>query len=182
MTDQPPAPGYWKASDGNWYPPQGQAPPPSKRGGCMRWALIGFGVLVVLGIIGAIAGGGGDDAANTSATTTQAPGPTEAAEPEVRSRSANEEHPPADDVKLETCTSQFGYPKAAGTVHNNSSKPSNYVIHVEFVAGNARVAEGYDLENEVGPGQSAAWDAIGDREASDVTCRVTSVERTSASG
>ena len=31
--DQPPAPGYWKASDGNWYPPQGpvrapEPPPP----------------------------------------------------------------------------------------------------------------------------------------------------------
>lgn len=22
MSDQPPGPGYWKASDGNWYPPQ----------------------------------------------------------------------------------------------------------------------------------------------------------------
>ncbi len=29
MTDQPPSPGYWKASDGNWYPPeQASAPPP----------------------------------------------------------------------------------------------------------------------------------------------------------
>lgn len=26
--DNAPAPGWWKASDGNWYPPQGQAPPP----------------------------------------------------------------------------------------------------------------------------------------------------------
>lgn len=33
--DQPPGPGYWKASDGNWYPPQSsapQAPPPPPPG------------------------------------------------------------------------------------------------------------------------------------------------------
>ncbi|WP_436792947.1 DUF4190 domain-containing protein [Actinospongicola halichondriae] len=28
MTDQPPSPGHWKASDGNWYPPEQASPPP----------------------------------------------------------------------------------------------------------------------------------------------------------
>ena len=31
MTDQPPAPGWWKASDGNWYPPQPPAPQPTQQ-------------------------------------------------------------------------------------------------------------------------------------------------------
>jgi hypothetical protein len=33
--EQPPAPGWWKASDGNWYPPQPSqpAPPPPPPGG-----------------------------------------------------------------------------------------------------------------------------------------------------
>lgn len=26
--EQPPQPGWWKASDGNWYPPQQETPPP----------------------------------------------------------------------------------------------------------------------------------------------------------
>ena len=30
MSDVPPAEGWWKASDGNWYPPQPPAPPPAE--------------------------------------------------------------------------------------------------------------------------------------------------------
>lgn len=59
--DQPPAPGYWKASDGNWYPPNAAAGAPApavaeqKKGGCLKVGLIVFGILAVLGIIGIVA-------------------------------------------------------------------------------------------------------------------------------
>ncbi len=65
--DQPPGPGYWKASDGNWYPPQAGAspaqayanPPPTKKGGCMKWGLIlgGIGLLLIVGLIALTAAG-----------------------------------------------------------------------------------------------------------------------------
>lgn len=38
--DSPPAPGWWKASDGNWYPPQDQSqpPPPAPSPAPGQWA------------------------------------------------------------------------------------------------------------------------------------------------
>jgi hypothetical protein len=57
--DPPPAPGYWKASDGNWYPPGAAsapgAPGGQKKGGCLKIGLIVLGILTVLGIIGVVA-------------------------------------------------------------------------------------------------------------------------------
>ena len=74
--DQPPGPGYWKASDGNWYPPQqppqsqpppygqmqptasqqyGQMPPDAPSGGMPGWAkgcLISVAVVAVFGLLG----------------------------------------------------------------------------------------------------------------------------------
>lgn len=64
---QPPAPGWWRASDGNWYPPQppaqapgapGQpsgAPPPapSSNKGCLIALVIVGAILVVLGSLAA---------------------------------------------------------------------------------------------------------------------------------
>ncbi len=62
----PPAPGWWQASDGNWYPPQSAAPPPptaaKKRRGCMPIMLGGLAILVVIIIVVAIAGGDDDGA------------------------------------------------------------------------------------------------------------------------
>lgn len=64
MSDVPPGPGWWKASDGNWYPPQaqsGQPPPPpapNKQGkGCLIAAMIVFGLfaLIVIVAVAAIA-------------------------------------------------------------------------------------------------------------------------------
>jgi hypothetical protein len=59
MSDQPPGPGWWKASDGNWYPPQAQGqtpgmpPPASKAGkGCLYVAI---GVFVVFALIAVVA-------------------------------------------------------------------------------------------------------------------------------
>lgn len=60
MSDTKQGPDWWQASDGKWYPPQGQAPPPpvppvqKKKGGCLKFGLIALGVLLVLGIIGGV--------------------------------------------------------------------------------------------------------------------------------
>ncbi|MDQ3107919.1 MAG: hypothetical protein M3Q68_08980, partial [Actinomycetota bacterium] len=57
MSDAPPAPGWWKASDGNWYAPQPPAPiVPNKSGrGCLIAVLVALGVVALLGIGVAIA-------------------------------------------------------------------------------------------------------------------------------
>jgi hypothetical protein len=66
VTDVPPGPGWWKASDGNWYPPQsapGASPPPpptaaatNKSGkGCLIAVLAVFALFAVLAILAVVA-------------------------------------------------------------------------------------------------------------------------------
>jgi hypothetical protein len=69
MSDVPPGPGWWKASDGNWYPPQSApgavtAPPvppppmvqPAKSGnGCLIAVLVAFGLLVLIAVLSIVA-------------------------------------------------------------------------------------------------------------------------------
>lgn len=54
MTDQPPQPGWWKASDGNWYPPQGgqPMPPQAAKSGCGKAVLIVGGIFVAIFVLG----------------------------------------------------------------------------------------------------------------------------------
>jgi hypothetical protein len=57
MSDTPQGPGWWQASDGKFYPPQGGGAPPAapqKKGGCLKIGLILLAVFAVLGI-GAVA-------------------------------------------------------------------------------------------------------------------------------
>lgn len=61
MSDTQQGQDWWKASDGKWYPPNAPldrgAQPQAKKGGCLKAALIAFAVLVLLGILGVVAGG-----------------------------------------------------------------------------------------------------------------------------
>lgn len=74
MTDQPPAPGWWKADDGGWHPP----PKPDTNNtsiGC-GFGLLVFGFLFVVGfiVLTAIGGGGVDwfDRADNARTCPEA--------------------------------------------------------------------------------------------------------------
>jgi hypothetical protein len=74
MSDSSQGPGWWQASDGKWYAPEaarapGVPPATAKKGGCLKWALIGGGALVLVIVIAAIAGGGGGKNDNTSVNT-----------------------------------------------------------------------------------------------------------------
>lgn len=59
MSDVPPAAGWWKASDGNWYPPQAvavQPPAPAKSNkGCIIAVAIVFGMILLIGVISVVA-------------------------------------------------------------------------------------------------------------------------------
>lgn len=133
-------------------------------------------VLVVLIGIAAIAGGGGgDDDKGTNVNTGG-----------VASGSKNETNPPQDDVTISKCEVDplLKLPKASGTIVNHSSKPSNYIVHLEFNQGATRVAEGYEAANEVAAGQTVNWDATGDKQVTSgaVTCKTISVERYASRG
>lgn len=69
-----PGPGYWKASDGQWYPPQSSPPPPTATNGMATAALV-LGILsiclfwftgvgIILGILAIIFGALGLKRAN----------------------------------------------------------------------------------------------------------------------
>lgn len=75
MSDTPQAPDWFKASDGKWYPPQGQAGAPpqqplKKKGGCLKFGLIALGVLIVLGVLATALGGGGSKSDTASNDTS----------------------------------------------------------------------------------------------------------------
>lgn len=91
------------------------------------------------------------------------------------------DHPPADDVKVTSCTVNSATQQATARVeiHNHSSKASTYAITVEFVAASGtRVSEGGTLSSTVAPGQTVRTDVGGaDRVTQKVTCKVADVTR-----
>lgn len=77
MVQQKPPPGYWQASDGNWYPPMGpppaagMPPPPKKKGHKVRWTILGGLSAIVLIVV--IASSSTNSSKNSHATATSAP-------------------------------------------------------------------------------------------------------------
>ena len=88
------------------------------------------------------------------------------------------------DVSVSGCTADpsGGKPVASGQIHNNSSKPSTYVVHVRFVdsAGNG-VGDGVATVGKVEPGATATWKTLGTQSTKGpLTCPLESVTRTAA--
>jgi hypothetical protein len=165
---QPPA--GWQQP--GWAGPQ---PQPRKSG---AGKILGFGclgivlLLLVIGILGAVAsGGGGDPMPGASRASTDSPGKT--------GRSGAEG--PTGDVRIAACEieSFTKWPSAKVTITNRGSKTSNYMIQVEFLDANGtRISEGFAATNNLRPGRIAKETAQGTAEASGrVTCRVTEVTR-----
>lgn len=171
MSDTSQGPGWWQASDGKWYAPQGPpgnyAQPPTmivqKKGhGCL-YGILGAGVLVIILIIVLV---------NVGSSSSK-PG------------SGSSAHPATADVTV-ACgkLDEIGVPHATLTILNHSSGRSDYSVHVEFdnAQGN-RVDDGYGLENDIAPGQSATTDMGGSGGPSDTsysTCKILTVERTAS--
>ncbi|MFJ4362980.1 hypothetical protein ACIP4S_02300 [Streptomyces chartreusis] len=91
------------------------------------------------------------------------------------------DHPPADDVKVTSCTVNSATQQATARVeiHNHSSKSSTYAFTVEFVTANGtRVSEGGTVSSTVAPGQTVRTEVGGvDRVTQKVTCKVADVTR-----
>ncbi|MCX4987090.1 hypothetical protein [Streptomyces sp. NBC_00572] len=147
---QPPPPG------GSWgaVPPQ----PPKKRSRtCLVVSLV-LGGLVLVTVIAVIA----------LVATVEDPsrdGPTG----------------PAGDVKITACQVDAGtkWPHADLDVTNRSSKPSDYIISVEFVgASGERLTESNAVVSHLAPGQLANERAQSLTQVDEaVTCRITDVTR-----
>jgi hypothetical protein len=122
-------------------------------------------------------------AARTSAaiaTTTTATAAPAAAGPITGSN--NRVHPPPADVQLGGCTThEYAGPAANGTLTNNSSKQSNYVISVNFAddAG-VIVAQATAFPHDIPAGASATWEAVSFDDDGFATCTIAKVDRFSA--
>ena len=88
-------------------------------------------------------------------------------------------HPPSNDVNPGwTCQVERGRVRSSGTITNQSSKPSLYVIDVEFRLDGGVVDRSTVGIDDVDPGETAyvetsSFDVVDD----DVTCHVVSVDR-----
>lgn len=176
-TEQPPQPGWWKASDGNWYPPQGTgAAPPQvvvqKKGGCLKW--IGIATLAFIGLIVLMAvvaaGGSKDDDTDTGGDTGGDTG--------LASRSGNTTNPPEADVEITQCAEgQFG-PTVKLRITNHSSKRSNYMVSLNIEnASGTKVGEGFASSNNVEPGQVAEEEAAATASGDVAKCVLKDVDR-----
>jgi hypothetical protein len=165
-------PGWWQASDGNWYPPDqaGGWPPPQAsikknplrsfwnwtRTSWKRKILVGVGALLgVLVLAGAV---------------------------QAVSHPAS---PASKDVSVSACqTGDDGAtPQALLTIHNSSSQTSDYFVNVNFEDTSGTVlAQGMGSETSVAPGQTATTWVSGDQQPLvPYTCHIVNVDRSATS-
>ncbi len=120
-------------------------------------------------------GGTATTSSSTSAAKTSSGG--------VVSTSTNTTHPPAADITVKTCTLSYGMATATGVIVNHTSKASDYDVHIGFMKNGVRVDDGYDMQNDVQPGQTVNFQAGGTNQVSGaLTCTLIGVDRTSAVG
>ncbi|WP_420706905.1 FxLYD domain-containing protein [Streptomyces sp. NRRL F-2664] len=181
MWKQEPPPGGWGRGPGQGPPsPAGQGwgtPPPPRRGAAGR--IIGFSCLgaltvVALLLIGGLLLGGGGNPDRRPVAPESRPAGTEAP-------TGREATGPKGDVQITACgvDSSTGWPSADLLITNRSSKPSTYLVHVEFVdAAGRRLSEAYASSSGVAPGQQSAVEAQGlDQVPAGTVCRITDVTR-----
>jgi hypothetical protein len=99
---------------------------------------------------------------------------------------SNSSNPAKDDVTVQACSADpaGGKPTASGQILNNTSKPSNYVIRLDFLdAQGNQVSEGVNAVKDVEPGATASWKLTGTRDASGpLRCELEGVSRTHIPG
>ncbi|MFF7879133.1 FxLYD domain-containing protein [Streptomyces californicus] len=185
--NQPPQ--GWGPQQPQWGGPPPAPPKKSNAGKVIGFGCLGaVGLLVAIGIVGAVALGGDDggEASSKPSVTASKPAaaPEKGAEEEPKEEApakAKEPSGPEGDVKVTGCEVEptMQWPSASLDVTNRSSKPSNYIISVEFVdADGTRVGEGTAALNNLAPGQVSKEKAQGLTQVSGkVECRVTKVTR-----
>jgi hypothetical protein len=92
----------------------------------------------------------------------------------------NTAHRPIDDVNTGwTCqTGADGFARSVGSVTNHSSKPSFYLLTVEFGVDGRLAKRATGSLEELAPGATARLEVVGDQvPAGELSCRVAEVER-----
>ncbi|MET9952477.1 FxLYD domain-containing protein [Streptomyces sp. NPDC006339] len=130
-------------------------------------------LILILIIVLVVANTGSDDDPDRTPTRP----PTATAERER----PQDESGARGDVRITACEvdSTTKWPSATLLITNRSSKPSNYIVQVEFVdASDKRLDEAVATSNVVAPGQRSEVTAQGLSQATTkITCRVTDVTR-----
>ena len=196
MSDTQQGPGWWRAGDGKWYPPNaGQVPPvsrpmpdPQQQGGRSNSTLLaivgGIGaVLIGLVVLGVLASAGDGDDDPTAADSVDE---READEPATAPLSAlsDEEREERADVELTDCgPGQFNDMLATLEVTNHSSEPSLYFIDVVFEnpGGSRQLGTSFATVDDLGPDQVTTVEApsldLGPAWAGRFECRIADVQR-----
>ncbi|MFF3639468.1 hypothetical protein [Streptomyces sp. NPDC002250] len=116
-----------------------------------------------------------------TSTTTSTDGGDKDTGTSAKAEKSAGEHKPEDDVAVKSCAadSVTGFPQADLAVQNHSSKPSNYLVQIEFTdASGVRSSEGTAALNNLAAGQKANEKAVGLTKApSGLKCRITKVTR-----
>ncbi|MFE0642572.1 FxLYD domain-containing protein [Streptomyces sp. NPDC058877] len=130
-------------------------------------------LVVVLVVALVVASGSSDDEPDRTPTSPSA-------QPTNRER-PQEESGATGDVQITACEVDPAtkWPSAELLITNRSSKPSNYVVQVEFVdASGKRVEEALASSNSVAPGQRSEVTAQGLKQmTTTIRCRITDVTR-----
>lgn len=178
MSDAQQGPGWWLASDGKWYPPQTATPPPlppqqppyphvpppaaSQGNGCLKWALIGGGILFVLGVavLGCVAVVGNEvvDSIN-----------------EAIGEADEDDY----DIELTSCgTDEFGTTTAEGRIKNTAGHREAFQIQVRFTDADGDLLDtSSTFVDTLDDGQSTRWEviAVGEPIRGDVDCEIREV-------
>jgi hypothetical protein len=167
-TDQvgPPPTGYWVASDGRWYPPQGSAAPhlvPKKKRAKWPWVLL---AVLVLGLGGCIA-------IVASAGQTISDAVDDYDEDQAAQKTAVEGAVTITECRIDEIT---GFGKASLEFVNPLDETKGYIsIEISFLDGDTVVGSGSVLFENLAPGQKAKADATSIDVAgapASVTCKV----------
>ncbi len=204
MSDHQQGPGWWLASDGKWYPPQGpgvpqqqgyqpfaQPPRPQKMSGWLMAVIIGLPILFGLVVLGTIVAIVSEDESGDDTTSDvvegDRPQPAEGSDQAVTGTSptqpaAEGEADEVDDVRIADCrTGDFSFMTAVLDVTNNSSDRSEYIISVAFEnrAGTQQFGTGVALVNNLANGQTTRVEASSLQEApaGPFRCVIASVQR-----
>lgn len=150
--------------------------------------LTAIGVLVLLGIIGGIAGSSGKS--NSTVTVTPAgnapPALAPAKAPAAPAQPKGIAH--AEDVAVTDCVADdAGYAASKVVVTNHSSKPSNYIIEIAFESkdGKTQVGTGTVAVNSLtaGPASSPQTaNSLTKAPADGYTCKLAQLTRYSSGG
>ena len=131
----------------------------------MRATVAAFAIAAALGACGT--------ASDSSSLTGDGPA----------SDSGNTSNPPPSDLNddLNCGTDEAGWIAATGTLTNQSSGLSNYIISVNFTDNAGTIyANGTAFVNNVPAGETASWKASGLTDFRDGTCTVVEVNRYAA--